>query len=259
MGRAGELYMKADLPLGNGTQSPAEFARILLFQSGQPLSLSYGQVPLAGWSEGARAAALFGRGEAVPCEVRPKGPRLCRSPLTAPGEPPISPTGKYLTCAAELGTCQPGTVGLSLPCDVATNAGCTVGETCEPSATGFCIDPTSSRLAGNPADRAFAVVHEQVVGVEHDGSSYRTTTATGETFLSKRLVVGIGTSPRIPGPLRGIGVHSADYLAHKADLQQQRTITIVGSGQSAAEIYFDLLSDAPAHDYELVWLTREIR
>jgi lysine N6-hydroxylase len=100
---------------------------------------------------------------------------------------------------------------------------------------------------------------QQVVGVEHDGSSYRTTTATGETFLSNRLVVGIGTSPCVPGPLRGIGVHSADYLAHKAHLQQQRTITIVGSGQSAAEIYFDLLSDAPAHDYELVWLTRSPR
>lgn len=100
---------------------------------------------------------------------------------------------------------------------------------------------------------------QRVVGVEHDGSSYVTRTATGETFLSRRLVLGIGTSPRIPEPLRGTGIHSADYLAHKASLQQQRTITIVGSGQSAAEIYLDLLADAPAHGYELVWLTRSPR
>ena len=53
--------------------------------------------------------------------------------------------------------------------------------------------------------------------------------------------------------------HSSDYLAHKAKLQRLRTITIVGSGQSAAEVYYDLLVDAPQHGYELVWLTRSPR
>ncbi|MCG8150406.1 SidA/IucD/PvdA family monooxygenase, partial [Pimelobacter simplex] len=69
-----------------------------------------------------------------------------------------------------------------------------------------------------------------------------------------------------PEPLRpllhhggGTVTHSADYLAHKAALQQQDTITIVGSGQSAAEIYQDLLAEAPDHGYELVWLTRSPR
>ncbi len=107
---------------------------------------------------------------------------------------------------------------------------------------------------------------QRVVVVEHDGRTYQTTTATGETRLSKRLVVGIGTSPRVPAALEplvstsGSAVtHSADYLAHKAQLQQQPTITIVGSGQSAAEIYHDLLAEAPEHGYELVWLTRSPR
>ena len=58
---------------------------------------------------------------------------------------------------------------------------------------------------------------------------------------------------------RGPVTHSSDYLAHKAALQRLRTITIVGSGQSAAEIYYDLLVDAPHHGYELVWLTRSPR
>jgi len=103
---------------------------------------------------------------------------------------------------------------------------------------------------------------QRVVAVEHDRGTYRTTTSTGETLHSLRLVLGIGTSPCIPAPLRhlgGLALHSADYLAHKAALQQQRTITIVGSGQSAAEIYHDLLSEAPDHDYDLVWLTRSPR
>ncbi|MDZ5619187.1 lysine N(6)-hydroxylase/L-ornithine N(5)-oxygenase family protein [Nocardioides bizhenqiangii] len=105
---------------------------------------------------------------------------------------------------------------------------------------------------------------QRVTAVEHDGSAYVVRSATGETWRSKRLVLGIGSSPRIPtalGPLLGAPdvTHSSDYLERKPALQQLRTITIVGSGQSAAEIYHDLLADAPAHGYELVWLTRSPR
>ncbi|XBB66089.1 SidA/IucD/PvdA family monooxygenase [Nocardioides sp. WV_118_6] len=106
---------------------------------------------------------------------------------------------------------------------------------------------------------------EQVTAVEHDGSAYVVRSGTGDAFRTRRLVLGIGTSPRVPEPLRPLlrhgstVTHSADYLAHKAALQQQDTITIVGSGQSAAEIYSDLLAEAPEHGYELVWLTRSPR
>ncbi len=105
---------------------------------------------------------------------------------------------------------------------------------------------------------------QRVVSVDHDGRAYLATTATGETWFSKRLVLGIGTSPSIPTPLQPLVgsasvTHSSDYLAHKADLQKLPTIAIVGSGQSAAEIYYDLLVEAPQHGYELVWLTRSPR
>lgn len=105
---------------------------------------------------------------------------------------------------------------------------------------------------------------QRVTDVEHDGTSYVVHSGSGETFRARRLVLGIGTSPRVPdalGPVLGepAVTHSADYLAHKAALQQQETITIVGSGQSAAEIYHDLLSEAPAHGYTLTWLTRSPR
>ncbi|WP_408897687.1 lysine N(6)-hydroxylase/L-ornithine N(5)-oxygenase family protein [Nocardioides sp. R1-1] len=107
---------------------------------------------------------------------------------------------------------------------------------------------------------------EQVTAVEHDGTAYLVHSATGETLRTRRLVLGIGTSPRVPDALRPVveasgtaTTHSADYLAHKAALQRQDRITIVGSGQSAAEIYQDLLAEAPEHGYELVWLTRSPR
>ena len=54
-------------------------------------------------------------------------------------------------------------------------------------------------------------------------------------------------------------MHTADYLPARERLQRCRTITLVGSGQSAAEVYHDLLAASPDHDYDLVWLTRSPR
>lgn len=54
-------------------------------------------------------------------------------------------------------------------------------------------------------------------------------------------------------------VHSASYLDKKARLQTQKSITVVGSGQSAAEIYYDLLQDIDRYGYSLHWLTRSPR
>ncbi|KRB76227.1 hypothetical protein ASE01_14540 [Nocardioides sp. Root190] len=105
---------------------------------------------------------------------------------------------------------------------------------------------------------------QRVSGVEHDGTSYVLHSEGAGPLRTRRLVVGIGTSPRVPDALRAVagapGVsHSADYLAHREALQAQDRITVVGSGQSAAEIYHDLLVAAPEHGYELVWLTRSPR
>lgn len=105
---------------------------------------------------------------------------------------------------------------------------------------------------------------QAVTSVEHDGAAYAVTTATGEVVRGRRVVLGVGTRPRVPEPLRDLvgsdGVcHSAEYLTHKADLQRRRSITVVGSGQSAAEVYHDLLSESTAHDYTLTWLTRSPR
>lgn len=89
-------------------------------------------------------------------------------------------------------------------------------------------------------------------------------TATGEreTHSARRLVLGTGTPPYVPPPCRDLppdAVHSCDYLAAKSDLQERDSIVVVGSGQSAAEIYYDLLQEIDEHDYELIWLTRSPR
>lgn len=112
-----------------------------------------------------------------------------------------------------------------------------------------------------------------VLDIAHDGGVYRLSVdgpGGPEVLLARRLVLGTGTSPYIPEAGAGIvaagaaghgGVacHSAQYLARKAELQQRRSITIVGSGQSAAEIYYELLQEADTHRYQLNWVTRSGR
>lgn len=103
---------------------------------------------------------------------------------------------------------------------------------------------------------------QAVTSVEWDGAAYVVSTAAGDTFRGRRIVLGVGTSPRILDCVREAGgpaIHSGQYLDHKAELQQRESITIVGSGQSAAEIYQDLLAESPDHDYRLTWLTRSPR
>jgi lysine N6-hydroxylase len=89
-------------------------------------------------------------------------------------------------------------------------------------------------------------------------------TRTGQPFMyrAKRLVVGVGSVPQLPeccGEMRDSCIHSAHYVARKQALQQKRSIAVIGSGQSAAEIFYDLLKESDDHDYSLTWITRSPR
>ncbi|MER7178463.1 SidA/IucD/PvdA family monooxygenase [Streptomyces hyaluromycini] len=103
-----------------------------------------------------------------------------------------------------------------------------------------------------------------VTEVRYDDTDevYVVTTAAGETYRARRLVLGTGTPPHIPEACRGLGgdfIHNSGYLRHRQELQSKESITLVGSGQSAAEIYYDLLSEIDVHGYRLNWVTRSPR
>ncbi|SCL17378.1 lysine N(6)-hydroxylase/L-ornithine N(5)-oxygenase family protein [Micromonospora inyonensis] len=108
---------------------------------------------------------------------------------------------------------------------------------------------------------------QQVTSVEYADGGYTvhaTVTATGEAveYRARHLVLGTGTPPYLPPACAGLGgdmIHNAHYLEHRAALRAKRSITVVGSGQSAAEIYHDLLGDLDGHDYQLNWVTRSPR
>ncbi|MFI0268294.1 lysine N(6)-hydroxylase/L-ornithine N(5)-oxygenase family protein [Streptomyces luteogriseus] len=101
-----------------------------------------------------------------------------------------------------------------------------------------------------------------VAEVTYEDELYVVRTTAGDTYRAPRLVLGTGTPPHIPEACQGLGgdfLHNSRYLDSKAELQKKDSITLVGSGQSAAEIYYDLLSEIDVHGYRLNWVTRSPR
>jgi lysine N6-hydroxylase len=112
-----------------------------------------------------------------------------------------------------------------------------------------------------------------VLDITYDGGVYRLSVEGPEgpeVLQARRLVLGTGTSPYVPASCGGIVdaagngggglvLHNADYLSRKSELLSRRSITIVGSGQSAAEIYYELLQEIDVHGYQLNWVTRSGR
>ena len=97
---------------------------------------------------------------------------------------------------------------------------------------------------------------------DEDTALYLVRTDQDEVHRARHLVLGTGTVPYVPAPCRELGddaVHTARYKHRKAELQSAGSITIVGSGQSAAEVYFELLGEIDTHGYRLNWVTRSPR
>ncbi|WNO08280.1 lysine N(6)-hydroxylase/L-ornithine N(5)-oxygenase family protein [Teredinibacter sp. KSP-S5-2] len=82
-------------------------------------------------------------------------------------------------------------------------------------------------------------------------------------FFAKHIVLGVGSVPRFPKCFKagkqGERVHTAHYLEEKERLQKSQNITIVGSGQSGAEVFYDLLKESDKYQYQLNWVTRSPR
>jgi len=107
-----------------------------------------------------------------------------------------------------------------------------------------------------------------VLDVTYDDGVYRLSVQGpegAEVLRARKLVLGTGTSPYVPDSCAGIVdagglvLHNADYLSRKSELQSKRSITIVGSGQSAAELYYELLQEIDVYGYQLNWVTRSGR
>ncbi|KOG45873.1 SidA/IucD/PvdA family monooxygenase, partial [Streptomyces decoyicus] len=107
----------------------------------------------------------------------------------------------------------------------------------------------------NPEHEVFEVDYTQL---DPEGEAE----ALGRTY-ARNLVLGIGTTPHIPVPLRPLPeapavpvIPSADYLDHRESLLGADHLPVIGAGQSGAEIFLDQLHPRPARREGLHWLAR---
>lgn len=82
---------------------------------------------------------------------------------------------------------------------------------------------------------------------------------TTSTVAARHVVVGVGTEPFVPESLSSDSsavVHSSDYLYHQDKAHAADTVTVIGSGQSGAEIVIDLLEANLRGGPSVRWWTR---
>ncbi|SFC47386.1 lysine N(6)-hydroxylase/L-ornithine N(5)-oxygenase family protein [Streptomyces aidingensis] len=80
---------------------------------------------------------------------------------------------------------------------------------------------------------------------------FRSAAGVTERVPARQVVLGVGTEPVVPEPLRplladpahrGRVLHSADYRTHRETLADRAgDVTVIGAGQSGAEVLLDLL------------------
>ena len=111
---------------------------------------------------------------------------------------------------------------------------------------------------------------ETVADVRHDAATDTFVTetcalgGTTRSYRSRNIAIGIGTSPYLP-KWSGLNAnspvfHSAEFAKRKAELMKARRVTVIGSGQSAAECVLALFSELTpqrvAAGASIRWITR---
>ncbi|GAA4004794.1 SidA/IucD/PvdA family monooxygenase [Allokutzneria multivorans] len=79
---------------------------------------------------------------------------------------------------------------------------------------------------------------------------------------AKDIVLGVGTEPNVPESLAALPgdklLHTADYLHRTPDVEAAGRVTVIGSGQSGAEVALDLLRRNASGGGAMSWLTRTV-
>ncbi|GAB3680163.1 lysine N(6)-hydroxylase/L-ornithine N(5)-oxygenase family protein [Saccharopolyspora tripterygii] len=85
-------------------------------------------------------------------------------------------------------------------------------------------------------------------------------TAERETLAARNVVLGVGTEPAVPEPMREVlgekVFHASEYLDRQESLRGAEDVTVIGSGQSGAEVALDLMRAQERAGWRVRWLTR---
>lgn len=107
----------------------------------------------------------------------------------------------------------------------------------------------------------------QVMAITYQDGLYEVTVQATpsrrvERYYAEKLVLGTGTQPYVPAFIDQEKmprvIHTGQYLMHKQAILQGGAVAVVGSGQSAAEVFQDLLP-ATQQGLQLGWFTRSER
>jgi lysine N6-hydroxylase len=103
----------------------------------------------------------------------------------------------------------------------------------------------------------------EAVRYNQDAERFVVSASTPEgarTYHARHLVLGIGTEPALPAALDELDasrlVHTSAYLPRRDELLRAGRVTVVGSGQSGAEVVLDLLRSGQPGAPHISWLTR---
>jgi hypothetical protein len=127
-----------------------------LLRGEDQLSMGFGQVPMAAFSDGKDAYVTFARLEPVRCGD---------SALPGGGS---CPTDDGFVCLEHLGVCEPSQNAYPLVCDMATQLGCYPGQECKQ--VSLCMDPSSSQYDGTLGGESSSLAQETEIAVQRPGS-----------------------------------------------------------------------------------------
>jgi lysine N6-hydroxylase len=103
----------------------------------------------------------------------------------------------------------------------------------------------------------------ETVRYNRDAERFVATASTPEgvrTYHARHLSLGIGTEPALPAAFDRLDdariVHTSGYLPRREELLRAGRVTVVGSGQSGAEVVLDLLRHGKPGAPDISWLTR---
>ena len=108
---------------------------------------------------------------------------------------------------------------------------------------------------------------KKVMAVDYEDGIYTVTVRDTKSdnysiWHTRKLVLGTGTNPYVPAEIAQKRfdrvIHTSKYLYHKDQLNGDKSVTIIGSGQSAAEVFQDLLPEVKK-GLRLNWFTRSER
>lgn len=111
---------------------------------------------------------------------------------------------------------------------------------------------------------------EEVAALSYDRNAghflveSQTAAGTKHSYSSRNIAIGIGTAPWLPqwatAKTNAPIFHSAEFGKRRAELAKRRQVTVVGSGQSAAEcvlaLFSELTPEMVAAGASIRWITR---